>query len=196
MDYWITQGVGRFILSVGYKHEIITGHFGTTYKGVSVEYAVEHNPLGTGGGLLLAASNIDSDDPFLVLNGDTFFTVELSILTEFYKKTNSDWCFSLFRTEHEGRYMGLDIGEDGRITSTYSENINGSRLANGGAYMVRPSALAAGGYEVGTNLSLEDEIFAMALKNDQRLFGVEFTADFIDIGIPEDYALARNILAT
>ena len=71
MDYWIGQGINRFILSVGYLKDLIIDHFGDKYKKASIEYAIEHKPLGTGGGLLLAAKNIT--EPFLVLNGDTFF---------------------------------------------------------------------------------------------------------------------------
>src|SRR6266487_2600080 len=38
LDYWIQQGVGRFVLSVGYRHEAITAHFGAAYRGIPLEY--------------------------------------------------------------------------------------------------------------------------------------------------------------
>ena len=34
MDYWIGQGVSRYILSVGYRPEAIVDHFGRRYRGV------------------------------------------------------------------------------------------------------------------------------------------------------------------
>ena len=37
MDYWIKQGINRFILSVGYLKDLIIQHFGNTYKGVAIE---------------------------------------------------------------------------------------------------------------------------------------------------------------
>lgn len=194
VDYWIAQGVSRFVLSVGYKHEIICDHFGSAYRGTEIVYAIEHSALGTGGGLLLAAMKIEGTAPLLVLNGDTYFTVDLAALTAFYNSTNSDVCFSLFSTDEKGRYMGLDISDDGRITSLHSGNNDGSRLSNGGVYLVRPEMLAAEKFIPGARLSLEDDIFSAALKTGQRLFGREFSGDFIDIGIPEDYARAQNML--
>jgi len=50
LDYWINQGVDRFVLSVGYRHEIITEHFGNKYKEAQIEYVIEKTLLGTGGG--------------------------------------------------------------------------------------------------------------------------------------------------
>ena len=76
LEYWINQGISRFVLSVGYRHEAITEHFGSRYKGVELEYAVEEQPLGTGGGLLLAAEKLKQDTPFLLLNKDTYFKTD------------------------------------------------------------------------------------------------------------------------
>mgnify|MGYP006438891509 FL=1 len=68
MDYWILQGVTKFILSVGYLKDLIINHFGNKYKGISIEYVVESEQLGTGGGLLLASKNLESFLLFLVLH--------------------------------------------------------------------------------------------------------------------------------
>src|SRR3989344_9594340 len=77
MDYWIKQGVKRFILSVGYKSEIIRDYFGDEYNGVSVAYSIEKKPLGTGGGLLLALKQLNSRGDFFGFNGGTFFKKKL-----------------------------------------------------------------------------------------------------------------------
>jgi D-glycero-alpha-D-manno-heptose 1-phosphate guanylyltransferase len=47
LDYWIAQGVDRFVLSLGYRHEVIVEHFGNSYQGVKLDYVVEPTPLGT-----------------------------------------------------------------------------------------------------------------------------------------------------
>lgn len=72
MDYWIDQGIKRFILSVGYLSQAISGHFGNIYRTAEIDYAIEQERLGTGGGFLLATSKLRDEDAFLVLNGDTF----------------------------------------------------------------------------------------------------------------------------
>ncbi len=192
LDYWIAQGVSRFVLSVGYRHDVIVDHFGSSYKGAELDYAVEKEPLGTGGGLLFAAEKIDHGNPFLVLNGDTFFEVDLKVLNEFSLNNGADWCFSLFRTNEEGRYMGLDISPDGRINSLNSENI--SRLANGGVYWVHPNVLKNYKYKTGEIISLEKDIFPEGIASGQRFLGIEFTGTFIDIGVPDDYYRALSVL--
>lgn len=194
LDYWIKQGVSHFVLSVGYRHEVIVDHFGNKYKGAELDYVVETTPLGTGGGLLLAAEKLGRKKPFLLLNGDTYFAVDLKKLTEFSVANHADWCFSLFRTNEEGRYMGLDISPQGQITSLKSGTGRSGILANGGVYWVNPRALLSERFAPGDKVSLEDDIFPAAMASGQRLLGIEFSGTFIDIGVPDDYHRAPSLL--
>jgi D-glycero-alpha-D-manno-heptose 1-phosphate guanylyltransferase len=195
LDYWIKQGVSRFVLSIGYRYEVISDHFGNRYKDAEIDYVIEKTPLGTGGGLLLAAEKLDKKAPFLLLNGDTYFAVDLKSLSEFAMANDADWCFSLFRTSEEGRYMGIDISPQGNILSLKSGTGRPGRLANGGVYWVNPRALIGNKFSPGDKISLEDDIFSAIDINKQRLLGMEFSGTFIDIGIPEDYYRAPALLA-
>jgi len=193
LDYWIAQGIGRFVLSVGYRHEAIMGHFGSRYKHAELEYVIEEKPLGTGGGFLLAAEKITLGEPFLLLNGDTYFAADWKELSAYALAHDADWCFSLFRTSEQGRYMGIELSPQGRITSLKSGCTQGSRLANGGVYWVHPRALR--GFRASREkVSLEEDMFPDALAAGQRLFGIEFTGSFIDIGVPDDYLRASTLL--
>lgn len=194
LDYWIKQGVDHFVLSVCYRHEIIVGHFGNRYKDAELDYVIEKTPLGTGGGLLLAAEKIRRDEPFLLLNGDTYFAVDLRALIKFSLANDADWCFSLFRTNEKGRYMGMEISPQGQITSLKSGTGQPGRLANGGVYWVNTRALLRERFSPGDKVSLEDDIFPSAMANDQHLFGIEFPGIFIDIGVPDDYHRAAALL--
>lgn len=193
LDYWVAQGVGRFILSVGFLHDLIQEHFGSSYEGVPIVYSVEDSPLDTGGALLLAASRLVDAKPFLVLNGDTYFNVSLKTLIGFSARTKSHWCLSLFPTEEVGRYTAVDLAEDGRIRSFSSTDSN-RRLANGGVYLVQSRALQELPYSAGQRVSLEKEIFPAALAVGQRFYGVEFHGTFLDIGLPTDYHRAGEVL--
>ncbi len=192
MDYWIDQGVRRFILSVGYCKDAITDHFGERYRGVSIGYAVETEPLGTGGGLLRAASGLV--EPFLLLNGDTFFEVDLRQLRELHSGRNSAWTFSLFRTTEPGRYMGLELEADGRIRSLSSPETRLERLANGGVYFVDPMVLEKVPFAAGRRVSLEDDILPAIVAAGGLLYGLESSGTFIDIGVPEDYFRSETVL--
>ena len=192
LDYWIKQGVSHFVLSIGYRHEVIVDHFGNRYKDAELDYVIEKTPLGTGGGLLLAAEKVNRHEPFLLLNGDTYFAVDLKTLINFSLANDADLCFSFFRTSEEGRYMGMDISSRGQIVSLKSGT---GRLANGGVYWVSSRAVLPEIFSPGNKVSLEDDIFPAALVSGHRLFGIEFSGIFIDIGVPDDYHRAPSLLA-
>jgi D-glycero-alpha-D-manno-heptose 1-phosphate guanylyltransferase len=197
LDYWIDQGVGRFVLSVGYRHEVVRAHFGDSYRGVPVAYAVETVPLGTGGGLLLAVGQLLDDEPFLLLNGDTFFAVELATLRAFAAARAADCCLALFAAEPGDRYLGVDVDAEGRIRSLRAGDTVGSRMINGGVYLIRPAALRAAGF-VGVPampLSLESDVFPACLALGQRFHGMRSDGRFIDIGVPHDYHRAISVVA-
>ena len=193
-DYWIAQGISQFVVSVGYRYQAIVDHFGERYKGAKLEYVIEQIPLGTGGGFLLAAKKVGCTEPFLLLNGDTYFAVDLRVLTQFAQANDADWCFCLFRTDTAGRYMGLDISSRGQITALKSHTDHGEHLANGGVYWVNPRALRGENFFSGDKASLEDDVLPMAMASGQRLFGMEFPGAFIDIGVPDDYYRAPSLL--
>lgn len=195
LDYWIDQGIKRFVLSVGYRRDAITSHFGASYRDATIEYAIEESPLGTGGGLLLAAAFVDRKRPCLVVNGDTFFEVSLVELESFHHRKGSDWTIAMFRTAESGRYMGLQVAHDGRIESMRS-GLPGEAevLSNGGVYLIGADILADCGFAVGTPASLENDILAALRDRGAKIFGYECAGRFIDIGIPHDYFRAGELL--
>ena len=192
MDFWISQGVTKFILSVGYLNHMIIDHFGDSYHTASIDYFVEDEPLGTGGALLMAAQGLK--ETFLVLNGDTFFEVDLNDLCLFHNKHNAEWTISLFRSKDLERYMGVDIEDNGEILSLQSGGNELTLLANGGVYLVNPSALKRLNYKPYTKSSLENDLLPKFISLGGGLYGFESSGKFIDIGVPEDYYRAQKIL--
>ena len=190
LDYWIRQGVRRFVLSIGYLAEKISAHFGPAWRGAEIAYAREVEPLGTGGGLLLAAAEARGED-LLVLNGDTFFAVDLPGFADFHRAHRADCTFSLFRSTDPKRYLGLAVEPDGRVRGM--EAVQGG-LANGGVYLFRRAALAALPWRAGERASLETDILPHGLRGGWRVYGRECTAMFIDIGVPDDYRRAAEVI--
>ena len=192
MDFWISQGVTKFILSVGYLNHIIIDHFGDSYRTASIDYFVEDEPLGTGGALLLAAQGLK--ETFLVLNGDTFFEVNLNDLCLFHNKHNAEWTMSLFRSKDLDRYMGVGLAKTGEILVLKSKESQIDLLVNGGVYLINPSAISRLNLNPGIKSSLEDQLLPSFLSLGGRLFGFECYGKFIDIGVQGDYHLAQKIL--
>lgn len=198
MDYWIAQGISSFVLSVGYMAPTITDYFGENYRGCRLSYTVEPTPLGTGGGLLSALSQITDNAPVLVLNGDTLFAVTLDRLAAFHHHKKSGCSFCLFPTAEQAggqtRYMSPGLDSENRLTTLHADNRAGG-VANGGVYLVNP-ALIRRHYngKTGQNFSLEHDIFADLLDRKEPLFGVVFDRPFLDIGLPDDYAYAPDFI--
>ncbi|MCB1074267.1 MAG: NTP transferase domain-containing protein [Simkania sp.] len=178
MQYWKGQGVNHFILSVGYLHEKVIETYGTSFEEISIDYAIESTPLGTGGALLHSLSKLQNPEkPFLVLNGDTYFPIPLS---EFH--LIGDCTLALHQTEKNTRYDGIHMTPSGKIITLGDPS---STLINGGCYLFHPRAFKN---ITQKPFSLEQELLPHFIAK-HMCFGHLFDSPFIDIGIPKDYHL-------
>lgn len=190
LDFWIENGVDRFVLAVGYRHDIIQSHFGVRYRGVSVDYSVEETLLGTGGGILLSLEKVRGTEPILLINGDTFFDIDVPGLLAFHRKRSPDLTMVLRTMEEAGRFGTVNLDETGRLDGFFPPG-EGSPpyLINGGIYMVDPAFLARERkcWDGSTPVSLEGDLFPEWIKSQRSLLGFQGMGEFIDIGIPEEY---------
>jgi len=194
IDYWIEQGVRNFILSVGYKREAIEGRFGARYRDAEIAYAVEDKPLGTGGGLVLSAEKLKRRDRFILLNGDTFFEVDLSEMKKMHRRENSDVTVALHQVEENTRYGSVKLAGDGRITDFSGAPDAGNSLINGGVYIINRAALENTKWRAGDSFSIENDLFPAMIESGVRFYGYISDGCFIDIGVPEDYKRAAELL--
>jgi len=194
LDYWLEQGLDHFVLSVGYRYEMIQQFFGANYRGARLEYVVEESPLGTGGGFLLALARLKNETTCLLLNGDTFFAVQARTLLDFHENQRADWTMSLFRATEPNRYMGVQLGADGHIQNLAAGRGEVGAYANGGVYALSPAAIRGCGFPAATKLSLEDEMLPLMHEEGKPLYGLAYAGTFIDIGVPSDYQRAQEIL--
>jgi D-glycero-alpha-D-manno-heptose 1-phosphate guanylyltransferase len=183
LDFLYTQGIERVILSVGYKWEIIRNFFGNQYKNLKLEYAIEDKPLGTGGGLKNALKYVYEEEVF-VLNGDTFFDIDLNLFYNLHKSKNSKLSIALKKTENTERYGIVEIDENNRIVSFLEKGKRVSGFINGGIYLLNKNFFNAVMQE--DTFSLEKDFLEKHYK-DYEFYGFSFDGFFIDIGIPEDY---------
>ena len=194
IDYWIQQGISHFVLSVGYKYQKIIDYFGGEYRGAVIEYAIEAEPIGTGGGLLLSIKKFSDDEPFILLNGDTYFPVNLQELESFAKESSADICLSLVEITDPNRYLGVEIAMDGTISNFACSDNQLMGMANGGVYWVHPRVLDQFQLSGNAEIAFESEILPMAILKGYKITGRLFKSPFIDIGVPQDYERAPKIL--
>lgn len=193
LNYWIEQGVTRFILSVGYKWEVIKSYFGNKYKCADLEYSVEDSPVGTGGGTLLAWNKLINAKPFLLLNGDTFFKVPLKVFLEFHNNNAAKISLALRPVTGAKRYDWVHLNDQYSvewIEPRSDESKNG--LINGGVYLLDPKSFNPEDWDGTSTISLENDMIPQAFQADKNVKGYVCSEKFIDIGIPEDYRFAAT----
>ncbi len=183
LDYLYANGVHRAILSTGYMSEKVEQAIGRIYRGMVIDYSVEEYPLGTGGAIKKAISMCE-DDFAVVINGDTFFDVNLFEMKKFHEK--SGFKITLASKKVPCAERSGFISENNGILSGFCEKgISDAGYINGGIYFIDKSAFDC----------IEDEKFSFekqVLEKAGFPIGV-FKSDgyFIDIGIPEDYNRAQ-----
>lgn len=184
------SGIKKFVLLTGYLHKSIQDYFlDGTHLGVQIEYSIEPSPLGTAGALRNAVAHLESA-PIFFVNGDTFFSVNLQDVYDLHRKANASITMALKKMDDCSRYGIVDIDNNSKVIS-FKEKLAGSvctGLINGGIYLVNPSVIH--NMPEGIACSFEKEI----LPYEKQLYGVPSDADFIDIGIPEDYQKACDLI--
>lgn len=176
------QHIQKVVLSVGHLKEVIQDFFQDNYLGIKIQYAVENEPLGTGGGIKHAFSFVE-DDAY-VLNGDTFFDIELRKL----KNNIADISIALKPMFDFERYGTVELNKENSIISFHEKKYCNQGLINGGIYYFRKSLFNK--IETPEKFSFEKEILEKHL-TDLKIQGMIFDNYFIDIGIPEDYEKAQ-----
>ena len=88
LEYLIVQlknyNLNDIILCTGHLKEKIENYFGNgNHLGVNIVYSEEPKPLGTGGAIKLAENLVKSND-FIVMNGDSFFDIDLYKLINYH----------------------------------------------------------------------------------------------------------------
>lgn len=183
------KGFSRVVLAVGFMAEMISGHFGSRFAGLDLVYAVEDVPLGTGGAARLAAEACRQDHVY-VFNGDTYLNLESERLEQQWLAKRHP--IVVGRQVPDTMRYGRLVVDGCRITRFAEKGIAGPGLINAGCYVLATDALA--GFPLNHPFSIETDY----LVPEVALATVEvFVTEgiFIDIGVPEDYALAQKLLA-
>jgi len=186
-QYLKQERISEVILSVGYRHEAIEEFFGREYAGIKIQYSVEEEPLGTGGGIKQAFDLVDG--PAYVLNGDTFFGVNLHSLSDYYFESGSDIVLALKKLKDFDRYGTVQLDAENRITKFDEKKFVHEGLINGGIYFFDKQLFSK--TKTGTKFSFEKEVLEKHT-GDLKFMGKVFDGYFIDIGIPEDYNKAQH----
>jgi NDP-sugar pyrophosphorylase family protein len=187
------HGFERAILAVGYQKDIIYSHFGERAFGLDLAYSAESCPLGTGGALRNAAGLIESQN-ILIMNGDSYTDANLRELVVDHHKAQADVSVVVVPADGRTDCGSVLINEDGELASfSEKEGPLHAPYLNAGIYMLSRHVLdeIPGGLEV----SLERGLLPQWLRQGKYIKGFVCSGRCIDIGTPERYRSAQDILA-
>jgi mannose-1-phosphate guanylyltransferase len=192
-EHLARHGVERAIVSCGYLPDQIRAGFGDRHGSVALEYAVEDEPLGTGGAIGFAGRDLGSS--FFALNGDSLREADLGELVRFHRSTGAKATILLTPVSDPSRYGLVRTASDGRVSSFLekprAEEID-TDLINAGLYVLEPEVL-----DLVTSdraVSIERDVFPR-LADEGSVYGIALTGYWLDVGTPESYLQAhRDVL--
>lgn len=213
LDWLCMYPVEHVVFSVGYLKEQVIAFVKGRQWPFSYDFACENTPLGTGGGIRLALSQCYEDKVFVV-NGDTFYPVDLNAMP-FDKPVT----LALKPMKDFDRYGKVDIQAsagpaaegiyfsqrfaknqipptianqthaDALVVTAFHEKSHCKEgLINGGVYALDRSRLDLSGLP--ERFSFEKEVLEPGAAIGE-IGGWVSDAYFIDIGVPQDYELAQ-----
>jgi len=188
LEYLNRYDFRKAILSVGYKGETVRDFFGEKYKNILLEYAVEQEPLGTGGGVKNAL-NYANGDEVLLLNGDTFFNIDLNLFYKMHNEKLSHLSIALKEKAYAERYGAVEIDENNKIIAFLEKKQRYNIFINGGIYLLNKSYFDS--LSLSDKFSFENDFLEKYYKS-YDFYGFPFEEFFIDIGVPEDYERANK----
>ncbi|MBP9752597.1 MAG: nucleotidyltransferase family protein [Proteobacteria bacterium] len=191
--YYLLKNLQQFnvkevVLSLCYEPEKVKEALKPYHFEFNLDFITEPTALGTGGGILYCLNEKEFDD-VLVLNGDTFFDIDLNTFFKEFKDLNSDVHIASRIVEDSGRYGSLTVSND-KIVAFNEKGIDGQGLINGGIYALKTSVFKD--IKPGEIFSFEN--FLKESVDKLLITTKQYDSPFIDIGIPEDYKRASNFL--
>ena len=188
LEQLAAKGFGHVVLSLGHMAEVITGHFGTGFAGMRLSHVIEPAPLGTGGALRLALQACEQDAVF-VFNGDTFLDLEVDRVAARWQRHRRPILVAR-EVANTHRYGRLEVAGE-RLLAFHGKGVEGPGLINAGCYLLPRTLLA---HCAPAPFSFEADFLQPEVQR-QPFEVFRTAAPFIDIGVPEDYLRAQQLLA-
>jgi D,D-heptose 1,7-bisphosphate phosphatase len=184
------HGVRRVLLLAGFAADRVAEYADATPArarfDLEIAVAVEPERAGTGGALWHARDQLDHR--FFLINGDSWFDVNLlALAAQAMAEPSAIAAIAARRLAEASRYGVVEI-ERGRVARFGARPEHpGPGLANGGVYVCRRELVD----RLAPCCSLEAEVFPHLVR-EQLLLGARFDGYFIDIGVPESYLRAQH----
>lgn len=198
-------GITKVVLATAYLAETFTPYFGNGSKwGLELEYALEMEPLGTGGAIRNAAelilAEISENEPIVVFNGDVLSQHNLAAQIKLHQSSSAAVTLHLVSVEDPRPYGCVPFDPNGRVTDFLEKMINPiTNTINAGCYVFTPEVVRE--IELGKVVSVEREVFPKLLKAGRVIQAFVDDSYWLDMGTPkallkgsQDYVGARDFI--
>ena len=180
------SGIRHVVLGTSYKAEVFEAAFGDGSKlGLEIEYVVEEEALGTGGGIANVADKLRHDTA-LVFNGDVLSGADLGALLNCHAAHEADVTLHLVRVSDPRAFGCVPTDENQRVTAFLEKTQDPpTDQINAGCYVFRRSVIDE--IPKGRMLSVEREVFPTLLAEDRKVCGYVDSSYWRDMGTPDDF---------
>ena len=177
-------GITEIVLATSYLSEVFLPYFGDGSKwGMKIKYAVEKEPLGTGGAIRNAAKLLDTNESVVILNGDVLSSHNLSEQIRQHEAHDADVTLHLTEVEDARAFGCVPTDGDGRVSAFLEKMENPvTNQINAGCYVFNPRVIST--IPPDTVVSVERETFPELVASGAKVFGYLENAYWLDIGTP------------
>lgn len=182
-------GITKVVLATAYLAETFTPYFGDGSNwGMELKYALETQPLGTGGAIRNAAelilAEISENEPIVVFNGDVLSRHNLTAQIELHKSSSAAATLHLVSVEDARPYGCVPFDDKGRVTDFLEKMDNPiTNTINAGCYVFSPQVVKE--IELGKVVSVEREVFPELLKAGSVIKAFVDDSYWLDMGTPK-----------
>lgn len=191
INYLRSQGVEKFIFSLGYRHEAIEAYLASQFKTLAYQCVIEEEPLGTGGAIQLACSKA-TEKNVVVTNGDSIFKADLHTAAMFHDRHMAECTLLLKPMKEFDRYGVVELDDEWLVKSFKEKQYYKSGTINAGLYLLHTGKFLD--EEFPDKFSFEKD-YLEKMYPVRRIYGQVQDGYFIDIGIPEDFQRAQQDLS-
>ena len=190
LDQLADAGLHQAILWTGYKAEQVAELVGTTYRGLGISYSPEPIPLGTAGALRQALPLLHTDT-VLAMNGDSFCEINLPALWDAHRENRANATLVVIEVPETRDGGRVTFDEQGAITSFVEKGASpAAGWISAGIYLLQRTVLES--MPSGRAVSIEREVFPAWVG--RGLYAFRTAGKFLDIGTPESYNAAQQVL--
>jgi mannose-1-phosphate guanylyltransferase len=179
-------GIEHVVLGTSYRAAVFEEYFGDGSRfGVELDYVVETEALGTGGGIRNVA-DVLRGDTVLVFNGDNLIGVDLVAFSAAHQQSGADVTLCLHRVPDARPYGCVPTDPAGRVTAFLEKDPNPvTDQINAGLYAFRRQVIDT--IPTGRAVSVERETFPGLLSSGASVMGYVNDGYWRDFGTPADF---------